>query len=104
MYDAGALGVTGPLAFVEWFTPFHVIDDATGMYVVSPSTRQHQRNTSVIPISDIIRTCHLLPNWGKRISRRVVVGDMLDNVTMKFFVNPYLRHHDFVMLRYLGNT
>ncbi|KAI0823319.1 hypothetical protein BC628DRAFT_1284174, partial [Trametes gibbosa] len=55
-----------PLAFVEWLTPFHVIDNATGMYIVSPSTRQHQRYTSVILISDILCTCHLLPSWGKR--------------------------------------
>lgn len=104
MYDTGALGVTGPLAYVEWFTPFNVVDDTTGMYVVSPSTRRHERYTSVIPISDIVRSCHLLPIWGKRIERRVVVGDILDNIGMKFFVNPYLRHHDFVMLRYLSNS
>ncbi|KAH9846641.1 hypothetical protein C2E23DRAFT_743604, partial [Lenzites betulinus] len=103
IYDARALGITTPLAFVEWFTPFHVVDDATGMYVVSPSTRQRQRYTSVIPISDIVRSCHLIPIWGKQIQRRVTVGDVLDNVALKFFVNPYLRHHDFVMLRWLGN-
>ncbi|KAI0821808.1 hypothetical protein BC628DRAFT_1281640, partial [Trametes gibbosa] len=55
-----------PLAYVEWFTPFQVVDQITGMYVVSPSTRQRQRNCSVIPLSDIVRTCHLVPCWGRQ--------------------------------------
>ncbi|KAI9060152.1 hypothetical protein FKP32DRAFT_1539560, partial [Trametes sanguinea] len=55
-----------PLAYVEWFTPFHSVDEVTGMYVVSPSTRQRQRFASIIPLSDIVRTCHLIPCWGKR--------------------------------------
>ncbi|KAI8989225.1 hypothetical protein BD414DRAFT_415618 [Trametes punicea] len=104
MYDARALGARGPLAYVEWFTPFQVLDNVTGMYIVSPSTRRRQRYASVIPLSDIIRTCHLIPCWGRQIERRVVVGDVLDNHTSKFFVNPYLRHHDFILLRLLSNT
>ncbi|KAI9068219.1 hypothetical protein FKP32DRAFT_1562189 [Trametes sanguinea] len=104
MYDARAIGITGPLAYVEWFMPFHAVDEVTGMYVVSPSTRQRRRYASVIPLSDIERTCHLIPCWGKQIQRRVVVGDVLDNTGMKFFVNPYLRHEDFVLLRPLTNT
>ncbi|KAI9057363.1 hypothetical protein FKP32DRAFT_1584219 [Trametes sanguinea] len=104
MYDARALGLSEPLAYVEWFTPFHSVDEVTGMYVVSPSTRQRQRFASIIPLSDIVRTCHLIPCWGKRIQRRVIVGDILDNTSLRFFLNPYLRHHDFVLLRLLTNT
>ncbi|KAL1948875.1 hypothetical protein VTO73DRAFT_10681 [Trametes versicolor] len=29
VYDAKALGIADPLAYVEWFTPFHVVDEAT---------------------------------------------------------------------------
>ncbi|KAI0643893.1 hypothetical protein C8Q79DRAFT_914885 [Trametes meyenii] len=96
-----AFSITDPLTYVEWFTPFQVVDGPTGMYVVLPSMRQHQRNASVIPITDIQRTCHLIPCWGKRIDRQVVEGDVLDNTAMKFFVNPYLRHHNFVLFRYM---
>ncbi|KAI0628841.1 hypothetical protein C8Q77DRAFT_1067440 [Trametes polyzona] len=103
VYDARSLGITGPLAYVEWFTPLHVRDSTTGMYVVSPSTRQRQRNCSIIPLSDILRTCHLIPVWGRQIKRRVVAGDPLDNLNGRFFINPYLRHHDFVLFRYLGS-
>ncbi|KAI0824575.1 hypothetical protein BC628DRAFT_1279406, partial [Trametes gibbosa] len=54
-----------PLAYVEWFTAFQTLDSTTGMYIVSPSTRQRLRNTSIIPLGDIIRTCHLIPCWGR---------------------------------------
>ncbi|KAI0357791.1 hypothetical protein OH77DRAFT_1583444 [Trametes cingulata] len=104
MYDAKIFGIDEPLAYVEWFTPFHVMDNVTGMYVVSPSTRQRERHASVIPLTHIVRSCHLIPCWGKRIDRRPVTGDILDSCTMKFFVNPYLRHHDFVLFRLLGDN
>ncbi|KAI0370412.1 hypothetical protein BV20DRAFT_1035905 [Pilatotrama ljubarskyi] len=102
-YDPTVFGITEPLVYVKWFTPFHVVDNITGMYVVSPSTRQRQRHASIIPLTHVVRSCHLIPCWGKRIDRRPVEGDILDSVTTKFFVNPYLRHHDFVLFRLLGN-
>ncbi|KAI1782117.1 hypothetical protein LXA43DRAFT_906712, partial [Ganoderma leucocontextum] len=96
--DANVLGVHDPLAYVEWFTPFNVVDPSTGMYVVSHSTRQHRRNVAIIPITDIVRTCHLIPYWGKEANRTWTSGNILDSCT-KFYVNPYLRHHDFVLFR-----
>ncbi|KAI0694820.1 hypothetical protein C8Q76DRAFT_634235 [Earliella scabrosa] len=100
-YDAAIFDIHDPLAYVEWFTPFQVVDPATGMYIVSHSTRQHRRFASIIPITDIIRTCHLIPVWGKRIDPSWTSDTVLDRCT-KFFVNPYLRHHDFVLFRYLS--
>ncbi|KAJ8455582.1 hypothetical protein ONZ51_g12393 [Trametes cubensis] len=68
VYDAKSFGVTEPLAYVEWFTSFHVVDSTTGM----------------------------------QIDRRPVQGDVLDSHTAKFYVNAYLRHHDFVLFRHLA--
>ncbi|KZT11769.1 uncharacterized protein LAESUDRAFT_609333, partial [Laetiporus sulphureus 93-53] len=53
-----------PLAYVEWFTPFHAKDTVTGMYIISHSMRQHYRYAAMIPITEIVRTCHLIPVWG----------------------------------------
>ncbi|TBU51361.1 hypothetical protein BD310DRAFT_778995, partial [Dichomitus squalens] len=53
-----------PLAYVEWFTAFHVVDPITGMNVVAPSTRSHRRYATVIPVTDIVRSCHLMLNPG----------------------------------------
>ncbi|KAH9942531.1 uncharacterized protein BXZ73DRAFT_40914 [Epithele typhae] len=100
IYNAALLGLQEPLAYVEWFTPLQVYDNPTGMYVVSHSTRQHLRNVSIIPISRIIRTCHLIPVFGKTMNPSWTSENVLDMCT-RFYVNPYLRHHDFVLFRYL---
>ncbi|KAI0640990.1 hypothetical protein C8Q79DRAFT_1099175 [Trametes meyenii] len=104
VYKAQVLGVTDPLAYVEWFTPFNTVDSATGMYIVAPSTRQRERHVSVLPLTHIIRSCHLIPVWGKSIRNHTISGDILDNLQTKFYVNPYLRHQDFVLFRQLCNT
>ncbi|KAI0071913.1 hypothetical protein K474DRAFT_1556721, partial [Panus rudis PR-1116 ss-1] len=53
-----------PLVCVEWFTQFRTRDDVTGMFSVKPSSRNHCPRTSVIPLSHIFRSCHLIPVWG----------------------------------------
>ena len=87
-----------PLVYVEWFTPLHQQDPISGMYKITPSTRQHRRNASIIPVSRVARSCHLIPQFG----RSVHCSWKQDNVLGKcstFFVNPYLRHIDFVLFR-----
>lgn len=99
-YDPIARGIIEPLALVDWFTSFQALDQTTGMYIVSHSTRQHRRYTSVICVTDILRTVHLIPYAGKHIDRTWTSTNVLDRCT-RFLVNPYLRHHDFVLFRYL---
>ncbi|KAH9916094.1 uncharacterized protein BXZ73DRAFT_92534 [Epithele typhae] len=98
--DRAVLGIVDPLAYVEWFTPFQAYHEDTGMYVVSPSTRNHHRYTSIIPITSVVRTCHLLPVFGKKIASSWTSDNVTDKCA-KFYVNPYLSHHDFVLYRYL---
>lgn len=92
-----------PVAYVEWFTPFRQRDPETGMFKVSHSTRNFRRHASIIPITQILRSCHLLPVWGKRADPTWTSSNVLDKCT-RFFVNPYLRHHDFVLFKYLQET
>ncbi len=75
-------------------------DPDTGMFKISKSTRNHRRRASIIPITQIIRSCHLLPVWGKRVDRTWNTRNVLDKCP-RFHLNPYLRDHDFVLLRYL---
>ena len=89
-----------PVAYVEWFTPFRQPDPETGMFKVSHSTRAHRRCASIISLTQIERSCHLLPIWGKRVDSTWTSKNVLDQCT-RFYVNPYLRHHDFVLLKYL---
>ncbi|KAJ3549253.1 hypothetical protein NM688_g5199 [Phlebia brevispora] len=89
-----------PLAYVQWFTSFQARDNTVGMYTVSHSTHNHRRRASVIPIIDIERTCHLIPVWGVHADYTVTRHNALERYT-KFYVNPYLRHYDFVVFRLL---
>ncbi|GBE88896.1 hypothetical protein SCP_1403040 [Sparassis crispa] len=41
------------LAYIEWFTPFHVVDADTGMHVVTWSTRQRRQFASIVWVTDI---------------------------------------------------
>ena len=94
---------TDPVAYVEWFTPFREPDPDTGMYKVSHSYRYNRRRSSIISVTQIVRSCHLIPIWGKRVHPTWSSRNVLDKCT-KFFVNTYLRHHDFILLRYLQET
>lgn len=89
-----------PLAYIEWFTSFSVRDKVVGMYQVAPSTDRGYRCVTIVPITDIVRTCHLIPVWGEFMDRSMDKDHVLDQAS-KFYVNPYLRHSDFVILRML---
>ncbi|KAI0755849.1 hypothetical protein C8Q74DRAFT_1305710 [Fomes fomentarius] len=76
-----------PVAYVEWFTPFHTIDANTGMYRISHSTRNHRRHVSIIPITQIVRSIHLIPVWGKSVDCTWTSHNVLDKCR-RFLVNP----------------
>ncbi|OBZ73416.1 hypothetical protein A0H81_07111, partial [Grifola frondosa] len=78
-----------PLAYVEWFTPFRTPVPDIGMYKISQSFRNHRRRTSIIPVTQIKRSCHLLPVWGKKMEHSWTSENVLDECK-HFYVNPYL--------------
>ncbi len=92
--------IKSPLAYIEWFTPFHAKDTSTGMYIISHSTRQHYRHAAIVPITDIVRTCHLIPVWGSEMNCTWNSDNVLDQAK-RFILNPYLQHEDFILMRYL---
>ena len=91
-----------PLVYIEWFTSLNTVDKVSGMYSVSPSTSNHERSASVIPITALIRTCHLVPHWGRAINLTWTQENVLDPAKCtRFYVNPYVRLSDFVLLHYV---
>lgn len=89
------------LAYVEWFTPLGSVYNAdVGMFSLSRSTHNHQRRLSIIPISQVERTCHLIPVFGAEIDKSWT-REKISRLSTRFFVNPYFRHSDFVILRLL---
>ena len=84
-----------PLAYVHWFKPFRAWDTQLGMFKLSRSTRQRRPNAAIIPINQIVQTCHLLPNFGSGdVPRDWFSGNVL-NLSSSFFFNRYLDLHLF---------
>ena len=74
------------------------------MHKISQSTRSGgYGNTSIIPISHIARSCHLLPMFGKEIDHLWTHENVLKK-SASFFLNPYLCHLDFFLLHYLQDA
>ncbi|KAJ3557367.1 hypothetical protein NM688_g1510 [Phlebia brevispora] len=80
-----------PLAYVEWFTPFQTHDKLVGMYSIARSTRNGEHRASVIPITNIVRSCHLIPAWGRSTVDLVLRRDHTLEHGGRYYLNP-LRH------------
>ncbi|KAF7303336.1 hypothetical protein MIND_00561300 [Mycena indigotica] len=89
-----------PLAYVDWYKPLSRFNSDLGMYEISLSTQMNQQRSEIIPITSILQSCHLIPVFGKQINPKWESDFVLDQCS-QFYLNPYLRHHDFYILRYL---
>ncbi|KAJ6533903.1 hypothetical protein DFH09DRAFT_932549 [Mycena vulgaris] len=89
-----------PLAYVDWYKPLKPPVPNIKMHEVSLSSRNHRQNSSIIPVSHIFRSCHLIPVFGRSVDPTWTSHRVLDQCK-SFYLNPYLRHHDFYLFRYL---
>jgi hypothetical protein len=86
------------LAYVEWFSKFTRPEVNSGLYRVTratePATEQGEarRLASVIPVQDLQRSVHLLPNFGAVVPRDWDSFDVLEKCSV-FRVNPFSDHH-----------
>jgi hypothetical protein len=87
-----------PLAYLEWFTPLSREDPEVGMYLIGASTRNHRRHTSVVPVSKLLCSCHLIPRFGKGHINPTWNSANILNQDIKFYLNCYLHHLDFILL------
>ncbi|KAJ7052173.1 hypothetical protein C8F01DRAFT_998440 [Mycena amicta] len=87
-----------PLAYIEWYKPLTTRDDTLGMFKISAATQNNRRRASIIPVTLINRSCHLIPRFPRQIDRTLTSDNVLDRAK-NFYLNPYLRHIDFVLLR-----
>ncbi|KAJ7749094.1 hypothetical protein DFH07DRAFT_1035450 [Mycena maculata] len=89
-----------PLAYVNWYKPLKPPAPDIGMHEISLSSRNLRQNSSIIPITDIFRCCHLIPAFGRSADLTWTSDRVLDQCNF-FFLNPYLRHHNFYLFCYL---
>ncbi|KAJ7652675.1 hypothetical protein DFH06DRAFT_1282610 [Mycena polygramma] len=87
-----------PLAYIDWYKPLKPPVPNIRMHEVSLSSRNHRQNSSIIPISHILRSCHLIPDFGKAANPTWTSDCVLDQCK-SFYLNPYLRHHDFYLFQ-----
>jgi hypothetical protein len=92
-----------PLAYVEWYTPLQSFVPSLGMYQVTCSSRNHYRHASIIPVNQIVRSCHLIPKFGTKIGRTWNADNILNSADT-YYLNPDLRLHDFILYRYMNPT
>ena len=92
------LDVSGPLVYVEWFTPLGLPDSTTGMHIVKRSTRHHKRNSQIVSINDLVCGCHLMAKCGTPIDKSFSTDDVLEKAT-HFFVNPYIHVDTFSQIK-----
>lgn len=88
-----------PLAYIEWFTPLGHVDHNTGLFSISRSTRQGQRNAEVVSVDRIIRGCHLMARCGQNIPSSWTTDNILEQSSIQYLVNPYINVDTFTLLK-----
>lgn len=87
------------LAYVEMFRAFRAPDSATKLHSTSPSFLSNgAREVRVIPLEDIIQSCHLIPRFGREKDPRWDHRNVMEKAE-EFYFNHYLSVHDFVTYR-----
>ncbi|RPD75308.1 hypothetical protein L226DRAFT_462412 [Lentinus tigrinus ALCF2SS1-7] len=85
------------LAYVEWFTPFDATAAHHGLYKVKRSIRGRARLASVIPVEQLYRSCHLLPEFGPVAPRDWTTYNILD-ACPSFLVNSFSDRHMYKLM------
>ncbi|KAJ7779848.1 hypothetical protein B0H16DRAFT_1671879 [Mycena metata] len=67
-----------PLAYVDWYKPLKVPVPNIRMHEVSLSSRNNRQNSSIIPVSHILRSCHLIPVFGRSMDPTWTLDRVLD--------------------------
>ena len=90
-----------PLAYVKWYTPLQTYIPSLEMYQISCSNRNRYRRALIIPVNQIVQSCHFIPKFGTKIGRMWNAKNVLELADTYYF-NPDLSLHNFVLLRYMA--
>src|SRR6266436_6348990 len=89
------IDVPNHLAYVEWFSPLDTQDPNHRMFKISPlKDGEGARICSVIPLTDVQRSVHLIPRFGPVAPVNWMSGNVLDECSA-FFLNDFTDRHLF---------
>jgi hypothetical protein len=77
------------LAYVEWFSPFPINPEPDHqLFKITRPLDAHQRQASIIPVTRIQRSVHLIPMFGPRVPQSWASDNVMDKCET-FFVNCF---------------
>ncbi|KAG1843444.1 hypothetical protein F4604DRAFT_1884612 [Suillus subluteus] len=86
-------------AYIEWFEPFTSAPDRHhGLYKLSRSLRGGEKVASIVPLANIVRSVHLMPNFGAVVPREWTSDTVLDNCNT-FWLNSYIDRYTFFLFK-----
>ena len=87
------------LAYVEWFTKFEPQPQAGHrLYRIQRALQGQQRIASLIPLANIARSVHLMPDFGKKVPLHWTSNTVLD-LCRRFYLNSFSDRHGFYTMR-----
>jgi len=87
------------LAYIEWFTPFPPTPEQShGLYKLSKALQGGHRVASVVPLANVMRSVHLIPNFGAIAPREWTSDGVLDDCNT-FWLNLYLDRYTFAIFK-----
>jgi len=93
------LAAPSHLAYVEWFTPFSKLKPGQhhGLYTVSRILTNGIVRASIIPVTLIEASAHLIPKCGPVAPREWKSSNVLDLAT-SFYVNSFSIRHMYLTM------
>ncbi|KAG1886983.1 hypothetical protein F4604DRAFT_1571031, partial [Suillus subluteus] len=87
------------LAYIEWFMPFpSAPDQHSGLYKLSQSFHGGEKLASIMPLANILRSVHLILNFGAVIPQEWMSDTVLDDCNI-FWLNLYLDRYTFCLFK-----
>lgn len=91
-----------PLAYIHWFKPLRMFDDNVRMFSFGRSTRNHVPNAAVVPVTQLIQPCHLVPKFPSgAMDPHWTQGDSM-TAADTFYLNRYIDLRIFKQYRIHG--
>ena len=85
------------LAYIEWFAPFRQNPEPHHNLFSVKRPPLLQRQYSIVPVNQIVRSVHLIPRFGPQVDRSWTSSNVLDECD-SFFLNQFSDRNAYITL------